>query len=784
MRQTLNLKNTVGSTTSDYWAVSSRVFSVFLLHRMADTPSAKKQKKLAKKQHMRHSRYDSTALFRFKLEWLCIGAILSCSASYAFIFNNPYPNVDANKNIYYSSFAEQPKTLDPAISYNANELQIIGQIYEPLLQYDYLKRPYTIIRLAAASMPVVKYYSKTGSILDKGGTAEVAYSVYTLRIQPGILYQPHPAFAKDAKGNPEYLNLPKTYLYTHHISKLADFKHTGTRELTAMDYVYQIKRLASPRVNSPIFGMMSEHIKGFKAFNQNLVHTNPPKGFLDLRQYPLEGLRVLDRYTFEITLIDEYPQFLFWLAMPFFAPIPWEVDAFYAQAGMADRNLSLGWYPIGTGPFMLTENNPNSRMVMEKNPNYRTVYFPSTGTADDKNKGYLAHVGERLPLLDKVVLILEKETIPRWNKFLQGYYDLSGLASDSFDQAVAFNSAGAMVLTPQMKEKGMHLQEVSEPAVYYLGFNMQDPIVGGFSERARKLRQAISIAVNYEDYISIFLNGRGESAQGPIPRGIYGFREGAQGINPYIYFWDGHHGKRHAIEVARRLMNEAGYPGGISPVTKRPLMLHYDVPSGAGPDEKSQLNWMMKEFARIGIELDVRATQYNRFQEKMRTGNAQIFTWGWSADYPDPENFLFLLYGPNGKVVHGGENATNYQNPQFDALFLNMKNRPNDAERQRIIDQMLEIIRYDSPWAGGVNTRVPVLRQVWMKPLKPNGVAQNTLKYASIDVPLRKQLTEQWNQVKFWPFLLFIVLSALWFVPFLWVYRRRQQLPANRVPLS
>lgn len=702
-------------------------------------------------------------------------------ALHAVVLNNPYSPIDTTQKIYYSSFTEQPKTLDPAISYAANEYQFIGQIYEPVLQYDYFTRPYTLTPLTATSLPDVHYYDKAGHLLNSPLNHDVYKSVYMIHIKPGIMYQPHPALAKDPKGNHKYLHLSKHYIEQHNINQLTDFKHTGTRELTAMDYIYQIKRLANPRVNSSIYGMMGEHIEGFLQYAKVLPSKKEHPGFVDLRNYPLSGVRLIDRYTYQITLKGQYPQFMFWLAMSFFAPVPWEADQFYAQPGMKENNISFGWYPVGTGAFMLTENNPNSRMTLEKNPNYRETYFPSSSNIDDQTKGYLTHVGERLPMLDKVELVLEKETIPRWNKFLQGYYDVSGIAADSFDQAIAISSVGNMTLTPQMKDKGLKLQDVTEPAVYFMGFNMLDPIVGGSSDSARQLRQAISIAVNYEENISIFLNGQGSSAQGPIPQGIFGFQEGQKGMNPYTYRWENNQQKRRSLSEARALMKAAGYPNGRDLITHRPLILHYDVPSSGSPDEKAQLNWMMKQFATIGIHLDVRTTQYNRFQEKMRNGNAQIFLWGWSADYPDPENFLFLLYGPNGKVKYAGENVNNYENPQFDALFEQMKNRPNDKIRQHLIDDMLAIVQRDAVWAGGVNTRTPVLRQQWMSPIKPNSISQNALKYVSIDVSLRHQLRDQWNQVSLWPIAILIGLFGLLLLPFVMVYQTREGLPVKRM---
>ncbi len=165
----------------------------------------------------------------------------------------------------------------------------------------------------------------------------------------------------------------------------------------------------------------------------------------------------------------------------------------------------------------------------------------------------------------------------------------------------------------------------------------------------------------------------------------------------------------------------------------------------------------------------------------MRSGNTQLFSWGWSADYPDPENFLFLLVGENGKVKFGGENASNYSNPNYDALFEEMKNRPNDAKRLELIDKMLTIIHYDAPWAGGVNTKIPVLRQQWMTPIKPNSVSQNSLKYVSIDVPLRNYFRQQWNQAVVWPIVLLSGLFLLFLLPFVLVYKRKQGLPVKRM---
>lgn len=694
------------------------------------------------------------------------------------VLNNPYPANESQQKIYYTSFSEQPKTLDPAKSYNLNEYQFVAQIYEPVLQYDYLSRPYKLVPLTASQMPEIHYYDAAGNEIFDPEKNIVARSVYTIHIQPGIMYQPHPAFAKNKEGQYRYYNLAPDFLDEHDINQLLDFKYTGTRELIADDYIYEIKRLANPSVDSPIYGLMSEHIIGFKEYAASLPKTS--LGYLDLRRYPLSGVKKIDNYTFEIHINGIYPQFIFWLAMPFFSPIPWEAERFYAEPDMDDRNLSLGWYPIGTGPFMMAENNPNSRMVLAKNPNYRAEYFPSLGGLKDQEKGYLKHQGERLPLIEKAVFTLEKESIPRWNKFLQGYYDTSGISSDSFDKAIHITTSGNATLTPAMRAKGMRLEQLSQPSIYYLGFNMLDSVVGGKSERARKLRQAISIAVNYDENIAIFLNGRGEAAQGPIPPGIFGYKEGEKGINPYVYTWDGTKAKRRSITDAQKLMEEAGYPEGRDLKTGNPLILHYDIAVTGGPDDKALLNWMQKQFALLGISLDIRATEYNRFQEKIRAGNAQLYSWSWMADYPDPENFLFLFYSGNGKVAHGGENSTNYSNPEYDRLFNLVKNRSNDEIRQRMIDQMVEILRHDAPLLWGIHGESLTLSQQWVSPVKTSTISLGTLKYVAVDVGLRNALRDAWNKPILWPIGLWLAVMALLLLPFVLAYYKKQQCSAPR----
>ncbi len=694
-------------------------------------------------------------------------------------WNNPYPASQAGTNTLYSSFSERPKHLDPVQSYAENEYAFIANIYQPPLQYHYFKRPYELVPFAATELPRPALYDAKGRRLpDDTAAGEVAYSEYTIRIRAGIRYQPHPAFATDEAGRPVYHNLKPGDL--DGVYRLSDFKQQGTRELVAADYVHQIKRLAHPRLHSPIYGLMSEYIVGLKDLAQTLTAAAKalPEGkTVDLTQYELPGAQVLDRYTYRIRVNGKYPQFLYWLAMPFFSPVPPDAERFYDQPGMAARNITLDWYPVGTGPYMLAVNNPNRQMVLERNPNYQGEVYPGEGEPGDAEKGLLADAGKPLPFIDKVVFSLEKEQIPYWNKFLQGFYDASGISSDTFDQAVQFGGQGDVTLTDDMRARGIKLQTSVATSVFYMGFNLLDPVVGGYTERSRKLRHAITIAIDQEEFISIFRNGRGIPSQGPIPPGIFGYRDGKDGINPYIYDWANGAPRRKSIEHAKKLLAEAGYPNGRDAKTGQPLLVNLDTTT-SGADSKSRLDWYVKQFQKLGVQLVIRATDWNRFQDKVRKGNVQLYFLGWNADYPDPENFLFLLHGAQSKVKNSGENASNYANAEFDRLFERMKHMPNTPERQAIIDRMVAIARHDAPWVWSFFPKDYTLHHAWVYNRKPNQMANNGLKYQRVDPTLREQKRKEWNSPVVWPAVLLLALLGVSIVPAILTFRRRERATA------
>ena len=695
--------------------------------------------------------------------------LLGCSGS----LNDPHPAGVSAQNVLFKALQERPKHLDPALSYSEPEAEFLYEIYEPPLHYHPLKRPLQLEPLTLVAMPKI--------------THEGDRVVYEMTLKPGIYYQPHPAFAKDAQGKPRYQHLTASEVSA--MKGLEDFKETGTREMVAEDYVYQIKRLAAPNLGkpSPILGFLAEHIEGLGDLGNRLAERFKKGEPIDLTQASLAGATVVDKYTWRVTLKDNYPQFIYWLTTSFFVPVPPEADAFYALPGMAEHNFKLDWQPVGTGPFYLAHNDPNQVMELRRNPNFHEAYFPSEGNPGDLEAGLLKNAGQRLPMLDGVMLVLEKENAPFWNKFLQGFYDLTPQTgrqredSDSFDQAYRVSETGEIDLSPEMAERQVGLIDRTRMSNWYMAFNWVDPVVGGPQNKA--LRQAISIALDWDEFISIFLNGSGQTSQGPIPPGMFGYVAGEKGVNPVVSRWSAQRqrAEHRPLEDAKQLMVQAGYPNGRNARTGETLTLYFDS-MYTGPENAARFAWYRAQFAKLGIELVIRINDYNRFQDKVQKGSAQIFEWGWNADYPDPENFLFLLYGPNGRKEFGGENTANYKNPEVDRLFVQMKSMPNGPERQAVLDRMVGLIREDAPWAFAYHDKLYGLRMGWVDPIRPNPMTHDAFKYTHIDPAARLAYQAQWNRPLLWPLALvaLLVLGLVLLVRRVW--RGRQNQTAVEVP--
>ena len=709
--------------------------------------------------------------------WRGICLVLGAAAALALAAcnNSPWPEGSARSNTLFNSFDERsPRYLDPTASYSNPESAYTYQIYEPLYAYHYLKRPYELIPKLAERVVRPYYLDKAGKRLpDDAPVEQIALSIYDVPIRHGVMYQPHPALARDEQGN---------YLY-HHLSRAElankrsvwDFPKQGTRELVAEDFVYAIKRHATPRMDTPIFAVFSEYVLGLKDYGQliraenaklvaGLPETERDKPFLDFRKFPLEGAQALDKYTLRIKIIGKYPQWKYWMAMTFLAPLPWEADAFYAQPGMSEHGLSLNQWPLGTGPYMMTEYVQDQRHVMKRNPNFRGEAYPCEGSEEDRKAGLLDDCGKTMPFIDTIVSTIVKERVPRKEMFKQGYLDVPEIERPDWGVEFLADADDSDAVRADYQRKGFKFPLHTDINNWYIGFNWLDPVVGKGDTpeqqiKNRKLRQALSIAIDWEEgYGRIFRSKGGVAAHGPVPPGVFGSREEEPGyFNPVTHRLVDGKVQRRPIEDAKRLLAEAGYPEGRDARTGKPLVLSYDFQRVITPEFKAENDWLVKQFAKIGVQLEVRATDFNQFQEKVLKGKHQIYWAGWLADYPDAENFLFLLYGPNAKSKTEGENNSNYENPEFDRLYRRLQTLEDGPEKQQVIDRMVAVVREDAPWAWGYWAYVALAFQPWVHNGKPGVMVRDMARYYRLEPELRAARQAEWNRPVWWPLWLLLL---------------------------
>ena len=642
---------------------------------------------------------------------LCWLAVLALGA--AGCGNNPYPSEDAAAKVVYIAFQAPPKTLDPQIAYTTTDHILTGNIFDTLLEYHYLDRPYHLIPGLAEAVP-------RGEPRPDGRVA------YRFRLRPDALYQDDPAFARGGAGR-------------------------TTRAVEAADVAFALMRIGDPAVGSPVIDTFAR-LYGFRDFSARLQDARRDPAFANRpvhEQYAqaggIAGVRVIDPLTLEIELDQPYPQIVYWFAMPFTAPMPWEAVAAYDGR---EGRPALADHPVGAGAYRLAHYDRLSRIVLERNANWYGVrhpewrapaaVYPSEGAAGDAAAGLLdpAMVGRPLPFVERIELRRDPELVPAFIKFMQGYYDeTSPIISESFDRIV---HDGA--LTADMAALGLQLEKSVIAGVYYVGFNMDDPVIGAAAgDRGRALRQAMSLAVDTEEMLRLFTNGRGISAQSPLPPGIFGYDPSY--VNPW---------RQPDLARAAQRLADAGYPNGIDPTTGKPLRITFDV-NNTTARALLQFQFLVESWKRIGLDVVVSATDYNQFQDKVRRGTYQLFYWGWVADYPDPENFLFLLYGPMGRRQSGGPNTANFADPHYDELFVRVRAMEDGPERLQVIDEMRAITERERPWIELFHPEDYGVHHGWLANVKTSSLDLPAMKYWDLSPEPRAELRKEWNRPILWP---------------------------------
>ena len=635
--------------------------------------------------------------------------------------NNPYSLSQSHKSVLYLTLSQDVKTLDPSVAYDVDSESLTDLIYSSYFRYDYLKRnPFQLDLCLGASMPTVvpDYYLST---LPNGKKQMVHGQLWTFHIRKGLYFQNDPCFP-GGKG----------------------------REITGADFLYTFRRMADPAIPCPIVSYFDTKIEGMaasEAYNQKLMAEHKKSDY----NYPIPGLQFDPKhpFTFRILLSEPYAQLRFLMAMPLTAPIPVEAVNKYGA--------DLARHPVGCGQFILKEYTPRGRYVLVKNPNRPYLTYPTTGMPGDRKKGLLADAGKQLPLVDEVQFTIMPEATTVWNEFQQGYLDITGVGQNNFQQAMPHVN----ILSPQLKKRGVKLEKTVGMDINYYIFNMDDPLVGGTSTRAKLLRQAISLAINSKEEIDLETLGLGMPAQWLLPPGLFGYNPNYK--NPYC---------EYNLAKAKQLLAQAGYANGIDPSTGKPLVIYYDN-AAVTAQGRQALDITEREIDALGINLVSRSWRESEFQDRINGGQFEFTNWGWVADYPDPENFAFLLYSRNKRP---GPNASNYDNPAYDAVFRKMRAMPDTPARAALIQQLCDISASDCPLVYQSHSESFGLVQPWLLNFMPHPIALDGPDYLAVNVQMRNRLRSEWNQPQVLPIILTFVCLIGITIPAIGVVRQR----ANR----
>jgi ABC-type transport system substrate-binding protein len=538
------------------------------------------------------------------------------------------------RKVFRYAFPSAETGFDPAQISDLYSRTITSHIYDSLYAYDYLARPPRLKPLTATAMP------------------EVAddYRVYTMRVRPGIFFQDDPAF------------------------------NGKKRELVAQDYVYALKRFYDPRWKSPVVSTLEEYkLVGMNELRQRALKERIPFDY----DVEAEGLRALDRYTLQIRMRESAPHFTETLAQPdLFGAVAREVVEAYGDAMMA--------HPVGTGPFRLADWRRSSRIVLERNPNYREDRFDTSSAAGDARSQEVARAlsGRMLPLVDRVEVFIIDEPQPRWLAFLNAEHDLLERLPADF---VNIAAPGGQ-LAPNLKKRGVRMARVLGADVTYTVFNMKDPVVGGYTPDRVALRRAISLALNIDEEIRIPRRGQGVAAQAPINPHTYGFDPGVRTEMG-----------THDLPAARALLDTFGYidrdgDGWREQPDGSPLVIQHSTP----PDQANRpLDEVMKRnFDKLGVRLELKYGQWPELLKQARA--AKFMTWGLgsSATGFDSRPALQRGYGP----AAGGQNLAHFDLPEFNRVYDRIRVLPNGPERLDLIRQAVRL------WTAYVPYKVHVHR--------------------------------------------------------------------------
>jgi oligopeptide transport system substrate-binding protein len=536
---------------------------------------------------------------------------------------------------------------------------LCDNIFDALLQYDHLARPIRLQPRAAAALP---------EVTDNGRT-------YTFRIKPGIHFTPDPAF-KGVK-----------------------------RELTAADYVYSLKRFFDPKVRAQWSFLLEGKVVGADALARDAKRT----GRFDY-DTPIEGLRALSRYEFQLKLIEPDYNMLYILTMPATAAMAREVVEHYGDA--------IPEHPVGTGPYKLGLWRRSQLVVLEANPDFREEYFATAGGEDARDARIARHLeGKRLPLVGRIEITPIEQHQPRWLAFLNGEHDyVRPVPVEFIDHALPGGR-----LAPNLARRGIEMRPDEIAWITYTTFNMRDRVVGGYTPEKVALRRAISLAYPIHEEIAIIYKNQALKVDSPIAPGMAGY---SAETSPTL---------EYDPARAKALLDMFGYvdrdgDGWREMPDGTPLVIDQASTPEQRSRERNKL-WS-RAMADIGIRMTFdKVEKLPDLRRQAQMGKVQSFTYGWIADYPDGENFLQLF---SSKSI-GGANYSLFSHPEFDRLYERIKTMPHSPERTELYRRMVHILWVYNPWRINsllVNT---ILIHPWVIGYKKHPFAHEPFRYLDVE---------------------------------------------------
>lgn len=554
------------------------------------------------------------------------------------------------------AFEASDDGFDPVHTTNLYSGWVDEAIFETLLGYDYLKRPATLTPKTAEAMPEVD---------DNGKT-------YTFRIKKNIFFAPDPAF----KG--------------------------VRRELTAHDYVYSFKRMMDPKNRSPALNFIEGKIVGLDA----LAATAKESGHFDY-DAPVAGLQALDRYTLRIRLNAPDYNFLYAVAYAGFGAVAREAVDLYGE--------QIGQHPVGTGPYMLRDYVPRSKIVLVANPEYRGFTWDFKSSGDPWDEQLVRDMrGKKMPQVGRVEISIIEEEQSRWLAFQGKQLDF-----DKLPQTAAPIVMEGVKLKPAFAAENIRLYRLTDPEITYHIFNFRDPVIGGFSQEKIALRRAIAMAYSNRDEIMQLRMGQAVKAEMMVPPGVMGHDPGYRSSIAYD------------PALANKLLDRFGYRRGTDGFRTlpdgKPLVLK--IQSQASATDKIVSEIWKRGLDTIGIRVEFATSN---FADNVKAATeCKLMMWGsaWYADFPEGENFMQLLYGPNA----GRGNHACYQSPAYDALYRKALVLPPGPERNALYVQMSRQMEADTAWAVHTTRVRNWLVRPWIKGFKKHPILQSDWMYLDVE---------------------------------------------------